>query len=157
MAKVIAIIVSVVAVLVALGAIGFAFLGVYAGSKAAEQDIHAQGYIKKVVWSFDTDDLSEFKQYLHPKLVGYLDTDEGVKLVSLLGKIGDLKSIEEAKWVSSKNAASTSKGAYELSNYEVNATFTHGEGLIKVTTIPDGEGYLVTNFQIFSSFYSTLK
>lgn len=148
---------SALAFLAVIGGISFAFLGVYVGGEMSEQDIHAQGYIKKVVRSFNAEDLSEFRQYLHPQLAGYLDSDEGVKLVSILGAVGELKSIEESKWVSSKNAVSTSKGAYEFSNYEVNATFEQGKGLIKVTTIPNGDGYLVTNFQIFSKYYSTLN
>ncbi|WP_159657811.1 hypothetical protein [Vibrio atypicus] len=157
MTKIIAKVFATLFVIVVIGAIGIAFLQVYSSSKAFEQDVVAQTYIKKVVLSFNTEDLSEFKEHLHPELAKYLETKEGIQLISFLSKIGTLKTIDESKWVSSKSAASTAKGKYEFSNYEVQATFENGKGLVKVSTIPNGDGYFVTNFQIFSEYYATLQ
>ena len=157
MTKIIAKVLATLFIIAVIGAIGIAILQVYGWSKAAEQDVIAQTYIKKVVLSFNADDLSEFKEYLHPKLAESLETKEGSQLISFLSKIGSLKTIDESKWVSSKSAASTAKGLYELSNYEVQATFENGKGLVKVSTIPNGDGYVVTNFQIFSEYYATLQ
>ncbi|MCW8347075.1 hypothetical protein MD535_13805 [Vibrio sp. ZSDZ65] len=156
MIKIMARVMVVLFVIAVIGAIGMAFLQVYVRFKGAEQDAIAQTYIKDVVWSFNTEDLSEFKLHLHPELVEYLETKEGAQAISLLSNMGSLKTIEESKWVSSKSAASTAKGQYEFSNYEVQATFENGKGVVKVSTIPNGDGYYVTNFQIFSNHFATL-
>ncbi|MGF1713220.1 hypothetical protein L4C37_22000 [Vibrio kagoshimensis] len=157
MARIIAKVFAILIVIAVICAIGFAILKIYATTKALEQDVVAQTYIKKVVLSFNADDLSEFKEYLHPKVTEYLETKEGTQLISLLSKIGTLKTIDELKWVSSKSVASTVQGQYEFSNYEMQATFENSKGLVKVSTIPNGDGYFVTSFQIFSEYYATLQ
>lgn len=157
MTKIIANVLATIFVIAVIGVIGVGALYVYGWSKAMEQDVTAQTRIKQVILSFNANDLSEFKKHLHPKLTKSLETKEGIQLVSFLGKIGELKAIDEVKWVSSKSAVSTAKGQYEVSNYEVRATFENGRGLVKVSTVPNGDGYYVTNFQIFSDYYATLQ
>ncbi|MEF1278612.1 hypothetical protein QTO05_05620 [Vibrio fortis] len=157
MIKIFAKVLTALFIILVIGAVGMGILAFYGMGKSAEQDVIAQTYIKKVVLSFDTSDLSEFKGFLHPQVVANLETNEGEKFINLISTLGPIKAIEDPKWISSKSTLSTSDGQYQFSNYEVQATFENGKGLIKLSTIPDRDGYLVTNFQVFSDYFSTLQ
>jgi hypothetical protein len=128
----------------------FVGIGVWTGYKSAAYKETAVPYIKIVVPEISKWDHALMKSYMSPETFEGVTDANFEKVVSYLGKMGALISMEEPVFQTVSSSATVQNGAATIVNYSVLAKYENGDANISISLKEVEDSFEVYKFNLNS-------
>ena len=113
-------------------------------------------FLKKSVPLIATWDVANFEHLFTAEGKENIQSEQGLKVINYLSKLGALKAFEEPTFIKSTSSVTTKTGSSDVAIFIVQAQFENGGGLFTFTLMRTDSGYLIQAVNLNSEYFLEL-